>query len=481
LFEIEGHTMNGRSTIESAHLSHWLAQLQGRGEDSLAPRPSLSQSRHADVCIVGAGYTGLWTAYSLLRARPSLDVVLLEAQIAGYGASGRNGGAAIAQVNGSRAYWSKRAGRAGAIGLERAVQAAIDDMGRVVANEGIDCGFSKNGVLMLARTPLELDRFRASIDDDRAWGFTAGDSTLLGKEETLERVSADHVLGARFSSHCASLDPGALVRGLARVVERAGATIYERTPALRIEPRSAITMAGTVTADVVVRATEAYTASLRSDRRRIVPVHTSMLVTEPLPSEIWAEIGWGRREAVLAEHPFLHLQHTRDDRITVGGDDNRVPYRFGSRPCPDAPAPPGVAAMYRRELVRLFPALRDVRIERTWQGIFGASRRWAPAVGIDRRHGLAWAGGFVGEGLAPSYLAAGTLADLILERESELTRLPWVMSPQRSWEPEPLRWCGANLIWAMRYFGDRREERTGRPSRLAELGNRLAGFTGHIG
>ncbi len=476
--------MNDNSSVlaDPGRISHWFRQLHPPGGEPLVPRPALPASREADVCIVGAGYTGLWTAYALLRADPSLDVVVLDAEVAGYGASGRNGGAVIAQFNGSRAYWTKRGGRAGALAMERAVQASVAEVGAAVQREGIDCSYARNGVLMVARTPLEAERFRASVEEDRAWGLTEQDTRYLSAAEVRERIAVDGALGARFNAHCASIHPGALVRGLADVVERLGATIHERTRVTAIEPGVARTAAGhAVRARTVVRATEAYTESLSTHQRIMVPVHTSMLVTEVLPDAVWKQLGWAGREALLAEHPFLHLQHTADHRITIGGDDNRIPYRYGSAPSRDEPAPARVLAMYRRELARLFPALRDVRIEHSWQGVFAAPRNWAPGVGLDRATGLAWAGGYVGEGVATSNLAGRTLGDLILGRDTELTRLPFVGPPARRWEPEPLRAIGSAAIAGLRQLGDRAELRTGKPSRLIELGNRAAGYTGHVG
>lgn len=462
-------------------ISHWFDQLHPAGGTPLLRRPALEGSREADVCIVGAGYTGLWTAYELRRADPSLEVVVLEAEIAGYGASGRNGGAVIAQFNGSREYWTARGGREGTIAMERAVQATVDEIGAAVAREGIDCAFSKNGVVMVARTELEDRRFRASIEEDRQWGVGEDDTRYLSHVEALARINVAGALGARYNAHCASIHPGALVRGLAEAVERHGVTLYEGTRVTGIAPGVATTERGVVRAKHIVRATEAYTESLETHRRIMVPIHTSMLATEPIDEACWREIGWAGREALLAEHPFLHLQHTADGRITIGGDDNRVPYRYGSRPCPDAPAPAKVLAMYRDELVKLFPALRDVRIDHSWQGVFAARRSWAPGVGLDRTTGLAWGGGYVGEGVATSNLAGRTLCDLILGRDTELTRLPFVDTPAPRWHPEPLRGFGAAAISTVRHLGTYAEARTGRPSRAIELADRIAGYTGHIG
>jgi glycine/D-amino acid oxidase-like deaminating enzyme len=470
---------NSSVLADPGRISHWFRQLYPSG---LTPRPSLAASRAADVCIVGAGYTGLWTAYSLLREDPSLTVVLLDAEVAGYGASGRNGGAVIAQFNGSRAYWSKRGGRDGTIAMERAVRQSVVEVGEAVEREGIDCSYARNGVLMVARTPLEAERFQASIAEDREWGWTDADSRYLSRNEVLERIRVEGALGARYNAHCASIHAGALVRGLADAVERLGATIYEGTRVTAIEPGLARTASGhEVRAKYVVRATEAYTDSLETHKRIMVPVHTSMLVTEVIGDDVWDEIGWAGRQALLAEHPFLHLQHTADHRITIGGDDNRIPYRWGSAPSRDEAAPEKVAEMYRSELVKLFPALADVRIEHTWQGVFAAGRNWAPGCGLDTTTGVAWGGGYVGEGVATSNLVGRALADLLLGRDTPLTRLPMVGPPARKWEPEPLRAIGAVAIGTMRSHGDHAEARTGKPSRLIELGDRISGFTGHIG
>ncbi len=463
-------------SLVPSDISHWFAQLYG--SSCVPERASLRETIDCDVCIVGGGYTGLWTAYELRRANPNLSVVILEAEVAGFGASGRNGGAVVALIQGAREQWAARGGRAGAIALERAIIDTVDEVGRAVDRESIDCGFSKNGVLEVARTPLELRHFSAVVERDRAWGFGEDDYRLVDADETYRRIRVDGALGARFSPHCATIHPGALVRGLAEAVERVGGTIYERSPVTHIGPGLARTAVGSVRARFVIRATEAYTDSIDGERGRVVPVQTSMIVTAPLSEARFERIGWAGRETLLAEHPFVHLQHTADDRITIGGDDNRVPYRFGSAPTPPGPPAGRVQAFYRRQLVRLFAVLGDVQIESAWQGVFGAYRNWRPGVGLDRKTGLGWAGGYVGEGVAGSNLAGRTMRDLVLGEHTELTRLPWVAPAPRRWEPEPVRYLGACVVWSMRTLGERNEIRTGKPSRVLELGNRLAGYRG---
>jgi glycine/D-amino acid oxidase-like deaminating enzyme len=467
-------------TAQIADLSHWWAQIHPRDAGPVAYRPSLTESRDADVVIVGAGYTGLWTAYELLRAEPTLDVVVLEAQLAGYGASGRNGGAVIAQIGGSRRYWAKKAGREGAIAMERAVQGAVDEIGEAIAREKIDCDYGKNGVLMVARNEVEEHHFRAYIEEDRTWGFGPEDGVYLDAAQLAERMHVAGARGARFSPHCASIHPGRLVRGLAEAVERLGATIYEQSPVTEIAPGRARVGALEVRAKHVVRATEAYSESIPSLKRHLVPVATSMIATVPLTDAQRQAIGWDNREALLAEHPFLHLQRTADNRITIGGDDPRVPYLYGSRAEQDRPSQ-RIVDHFRGQLAELFPALEGIEIENTWNGVFGATRDWAPEVGIDHNTGLAWAGGYVGEGVAASNLAGRTMRDLLLGRSTELTALPMVRRATRKWEPEPLRYIGAAAIWGMRTLGERNEVRSGKPSKLWSFANKIAGFDGRLG
>lgn len=464
----------------ASDVSHWLAKIYG-DSTPMPTREPLVGDRKADVVIVGAGYTGLWTARTLLRADPSLDVVLLDAQFAGYGASGRNGGAAIAQLNGAREFWNRLGGPDGAVRMERAIQDAVRQVGVGAAEEEIDCGYSRNGFLNLARSGLEADILRQSIEEDRAAGFGEEDTVWLDRNESRERLRAEEVVGAKYNAHCASLDPGRLVRGLAEAVERLGGTIYEQTPVREITPRTAHTDTGRVTGTYVIRATEAYTRSIKGQRRRILPFHTSMIATEPISKDLWAEIGWDGREAVLAEHHFLHMQHTDDGRITIGGDDDRLPYRFGSGGSRDKPLRAALLRQYREALVRLFPPLRDVRIEHTWSGVFGIMNDWAPSVGLDRSTGIGWGGGYVGEGVAASNMAGRTLCDLILDRRTELTALPWVRRQPHDWAPEPIRYLATGPIWVARRIGEVNEIRTDKHSRLAATAVRLAGFGGRLG
>jgi glycine/D-amino acid oxidase-like deaminating enzyme len=438
--------------------SWWWAQLGGLPE----PRPPLEGDREADVCIVGAGYTGLWTAYELLRADPSLAVVVLEREVAGFGASGRNGGWVLGDVStGSRQRAA--AGEAAVAALERAAQETVDEVGAVCAREGIDCDFVKGGSLTVAQTAPQLARLRAAPRGE-----------LLDLEDAAARVRVAGLRGARFTPHCARVQPAKLARGLAAAIERHGATIHERTPALDIAPGRVRTPCGTVRARWVVRATEGYTAGLPGLQRALLPLSSSMIVTEPLDDETWAQIGWEGCETLDdAAHAYIYAQRTAGGRIAIGGRGR--PYRFGSGTDRAGEIPDATVRQLRARLTRLLPVLGDVRLDGAWTGVFGVARDWAAAVDCDRDSGLCWAGGYAGEGVAAANLAARTLRDLILGHDTELARLPWVGHHARGWEPEPLRWLAVQTVYGALRAADALEDRTGRPSRLAGAAGVLAG------
>jgi glycine/D-amino acid oxidase-like deaminating enzyme len=269
--------------------------------------------------------------------------------------------------------------------------------------------------------------------------------------------------------------PLRLVRGLAARVEARGAHIYEHTPATEIGERRVVTDRGTVRADVVVRATEGYTASLRGERRRLVPLYSLMIATEPLPAEAWDEIGLRRRETFAdLRHMRIYGQRTADDRLAFGG--RGAPYHFASRTHPDFDRERTVHSALREVLVDLFPVVGKFDVTHEWGGALGVPRDWASSVGYDRSQGLAWAGGYVGDGVSTTNLAGRTLAELITGAESELATLPWVGHLSRRWEPEPLRWLGVNSGRLLMSTADRAEARSGKPARRAKAFARMIGY-----
>jgi glycine/D-amino acid oxidase-like deaminating enzyme len=451
-----------------AGLSLW---HETAGEE-LTPRPPLEGDTEVDVAIVGGGYTGLWTAYYLARADPSLRIAVLERDVAGFGASGRNGGWCSALFAASREAVARAAGRAAALDLQAAMVETVDEVGRVAAAEGIDCGYEKGGTLTLATSPAHVDRVRAHVADDAAWGLPG--VRWLGPGEVRERVAAAGVLGAAYTPHCARVHPARLVRGLARAVEGRGVTVYERTAATALRPGAVDTDGGRVRARYVVRATEAYTAGLPGLRREVLPIYSLVVATAPLPAAAWAELGWDGCETLTDGRQLLvYAQRTADGRIAFGG--RGAPYHLGSRTDPAFDRDPRVFAELERALRRLLPAVGDVPVTHRWGGPLAAPRDWFPSVALDAGTGLARAGGYVGDGVGAANLAGRTLADLILGRNTRLTRLPWVGHCSRRWEPEPVRWLGATAVRWLAASADAVEARTGRPARRAALLDRFLG------
>lgn len=397
--------------------------------DSLGPieqRPPLSGDAEADVAIAGGGYTALWTAYYLKRAAPDTRIVILEAEYCGFGASGRNGGWASGAFPASEARLARRFGAPAAAAMHHALGEAVDEVGRAAAAEGIDCDYAKGGTLSLVRSPAQLRRARH-------------DPGFIDAERALVICGAEGVLGGIYSEHCAALHPAKLVRGLATAVERQGVTIHEGTRVEEIRTGQITTRVGTVTAGTVVRALEGYTAGLAGHRRDLAPIYSLMIVTEPLPREFWDRVGLARRETFTDERRMvIYGQRTADDRLAFGG--RGAPYHFGSRVRPEYDRVPHVFEALRATVTELFGI--DPPIAYRWGGPLGIPRDWMPSAGL--RDGVAWAGGYVGDGVAAANLAGRTLADLILKRQTPLTALPWVNHRSRRWEPEPARWLGIN-------------------------------------
>jgi glycine/D-amino acid oxidase-like deaminating enzyme len=451
-------------------LSLWHDTVPG----SLEPGEPLRGDLDADVAIAGAGFTGMWTAYYLSRADPSLKIVICEREIAGFGASGRNGGWCSALFPASLGKLERMAGRDAAIAMYRAMQASVDEVGHVAAAEGIDCHFAKGGTVQLARSKTQLERAADEVGEARSFRFGEEDLRLLSAAEARELAGATEVVGGTFTPHCAAIHPARLARGLAGVLKSRGVSLFERSPVTDLGPGRLVTPAGTVRARYVIRATEGYTPLLPGQRRAIAPVYSLMIATAPLPEAAWEQIGLASRPTFGdMRHLIIYGQRTADGRLAFGG--RGAPYHLGSAVRPSFDRVPAVFTALRHTLTELFPVLGDVEVTHGWGGPIGVPRDWCASVGLDRGTGLGWAGGYVGDGVSTTNLAGRTLADLITGTDSELIRLPWVDHRSPQWEPEPLRWLGVNAGLRAMSWADREEARTGRPSRAAGFVGRFLG------
>ena len=456
-------------------ISHWYAEI---GVPPTAPpdRAPLEGDRRADVVIAGGGFTGLWTAYYMSRARPDAEIVVLEREFAGFGASGRNGGWVSSHFAGNRDQMARSHGRDSVIALQRGMQRAIDEIISVCRDEGIEADLVKEGLLMVARSPAQEARMHAALAEERTWGEGPEDMTALSASELEERLRISGARGALFSPHCARTQPAKLVTGLARVVQNRGVRICEDTTVVALEPGRAVTDRGTVSAPVVLRCLEGFTPSVAGAERELLPLNSAIIVTDPLSDEQWSRIGWERAE-LLGDmaHAYMYAQRTADGRIALGG--RGVPYRFGSRTDHYGETQAATIRQLTTILHSMFPETIDVAIDHAWCGVLGVRRDWTPTVRFDSVSGLGDAGGYVGSGVTTTNLAARTLVDLVTGENSELVRLPWVRDRARRWEPEPLRWLGARLVYGLYRAADQRESASDSASTdpLARLAGLISG------
>jgi glycine/D-amino acid oxidase-like deaminating enzyme len=439
--------------------SLWLDGLA----EPLTPRPSLQGDRDCDVAIVGAGFTGLWAAYFLARRQPDLRIAIVEREVAGFGPSGRNGGWASAGLAGNAHRYARLNGDDAVCRGERAMADAVAEIGQVVAAEGIDCGWLHSGSLMVATSAPQAVRLNEGIARRRSFGMDEDDLRLLEPGELERRVRVSGARAASFTPHCARLDPARLARGLAEACERRGVVIYERTTAEEIEPGRVRCAHGVLRAASVLRATEAYTVQQPGERRLFMPLYSLMIATEPLPPEVWDELGWDGCETVSdLRHLFFYAQRSPDGRIAIGG--RGAPYRLGS-PIDEAyERNAGVRARLVRSIAERFPAAASAEITHHWGGPLGVPRDWCCSVHYDVATGFGWAGGYTGHGVVTSNVLGRTLADLVLRRDSELVSLPWVGHRSPRWEPEPLRFLASRAIVSTLGSADRAEDRRDRPA-----------------
>ena len=353
-------------------------------EDGFRPRPALAEDTTVDVAIVGAGLTGLWTAYYLQEADPGLRILLLEREVAGFGASGRNGGWCSALFPWSASALAARYGRDAAVAQRQAMVDTVAEVGRVTEAESVDCDFVRGGTVTFARDRVQLAAAQAEFAESEEFGVDR--VALLGTETVRARYGVPDAVAATDTPACARVHPGKLVRGIARAVERRGAVIAEHTEVVGwrdgvVRVRAA-GVERTVTAGTVVNATEGYGSQLSQVGRRVLPLYSLMIATEPLPESVWERIGIEHGQTFADfRHLIIYGQRTADNRIAFGGRGAR--YHLGSTIRTGYDRSPRVREHLVRALTELFPAVAGVRITHHWGGPLGVPRDWHAGVGFD--------------------------------------------------------------------------------------------------
>ena len=401
------------------------------------PSPPLEGRARADVAIVGGGFTGMATAHYLLRDAPDLKVVVLEAETIGYGASGRNGSFAMTVVGLGLELLVRLKGKERALAAHRYMERAVDTVGELVAENDLDCDYTLPGFLRMATTPAYVERIQREIELARSLGIEGIE--WLDREAARERVSSEHYLGAWWEPRMALVNPLKLVRELKRVNVGLGAVVHEHSPvlAIRREPTIGLrTPTGTLEAEKLVLATNAYSHLLAPLRRRQIPAWTYVVATEPLDSEQLAAVGWSGRQGVEDARNLVHYYRlTPDDRLLMGGG----PVGLGLGRDMGRDSSPAAWAHIEQHIGEVFPALRGIGIAHRWGGPFSVTTDLTPALGYLGDERCAYSLGCIGHGVSTAHLNGQTLRDLVLDRRTELTEAPFVNRRVLPWPPEPLR------------------------------------------
>jgi putative aminophosphonate oxidoreductase len=423
----------------------WLAEaLAQEPADGLSP--PLGGDTRADFAIVGGGFTGLWTAILAKRARPELDVLLIEADICGAGASGRNGGCVLTWTTKFMTL-CRLYGEPEAVRLARASEQAILDIEGFIHAHGIECGWRRDGTLYTASSSAQLGASDAVMAELGRCGISSWNRPPAG--EVRRRAGSAAHLEGWYSPLAATVQPALLVRGLRRVAIGLGVRIHEHTAMQSLgrgTPATVATSGGTITADRVVLALNAWMAGLFPEfRRSITIVSSDMVITDPAPSALQAS-GLDGGISVLDSRTFVHYyRSTPDGRLMLGKGGNTFAYGGRMHPVFDAPSP------YRLPLAanvaRFMPGLARTRIAASWNGPSDRSVTGLPFFGwMKGRPGVCYGFGYSGNGVGPSRMGGEILTDLALGRDTAWTRSPLVGGPRGQFPPEPIRYVGSLLV-----------------------------------
>jgi glycine/D-amino acid oxidase-like deaminating enzyme len=414
--------------------------------DPYTAGPALAGDVSVDVAIIGGGFTGLWAALFLLKADPSLKLAVIEREVVGYGASGRNGGFAMTLLGRSLHDLVQSFGVEAARAAHDVVARSIDAIGQFAAEHEAPCDYQKNGFIGVALDDSQIERIEADRKAAEALGLS-GVRYIPGDELRREIQSPLYRCGLEEKT-CALLDPAKLVRGMARVVRQESGIIYERTAVDRIEASSdgvsIRTKQGTVRADKAVLAANAYAVEFPEFRRLLIPLYTYIVLTEPLTEGQWESIGWHGRQGLEDKRTYIHyFRPTADGRILMGGED--APYFYGSSIGPQHDRNTRVFRLLQGDLTTIYPQLAGIRFTHQWGGPVAITARFVPAFGTLQGGRVHYGFGYCGHGVAPTHVGGQILRDLVLGRDSDLTQLCFVRTKPIAYPPEPLRYLGMAL------------------------------------
>ena len=437
-------------------------------DDAPDPAPVLDGETTADLTIVGGGFSGLWTAVQALEDQPGLDVVVLEAQRCGFGASSRNGGYCDSNLthglHNGLAHWPHENDTLMRMGREN-----LDGIEAAVERYHIRADFRRAAEIDVATESWHLTEISEGAEVHRAAGNQVD---LLDREEVQSRLMSPTYLGGIIRHNdFALVDPARLAWGLRAAAESLGAVIHERSPVTKIDPDGGDllvrTAGGVVRSERVVHATNAYPGPIRRPRRYVVPVYDHVLMTEPLSAEQMDSIGWTGREAVEdASNQFHYYRVSEDDRILYGGWDATYHFNNGLRPSFDQKA--DTHQMLAEDFFTTFPQLEGLRFSHSWGGPIGTTTRFTVTWGTSHDGRLVWVAGYTGLGVGASRFGARVALDLVFGRSTERTELEMVRKRPFPFPPEPLRSAGIHVTRRAIQRADRNEGKRGAWLRLLD-------------
>lgn len=467
---------------KNGRISHWMEQADAKPATNSDLLPEVKQN----LVIAGAGLTGLWTAYYAKKRFPNWKISIVEAQQVGYGASGRNGGWMSTLLPGNGSVYAKAAKKAGKDGqaevskLQRAVIDSIYEALDVMSAEGIDADQKQGGQVLYATIPAGLQRIARARKTALTLGYRAHEVQILNEDELSKEVSVDKAIGGIKYSHTVSLDPAKLCLGLRDSLLAMGVSIVERTRVEEIEKNLVKTDRGPIITEHIVSALESYTPEIADDfpglgKSSLVPINSSMIVTNQLPQDVWNGLGWNQGQGLMdSSHTFIYAQRTADDRIAIGGRGS--PYKFASGFSGDGQVDSHTVKGLKDKLHTMFPSV-DFAVEHTWRGTLGVTRDWCAGIFYDPLNQIGAARGYAGHGITSTHLAGKTLVDRISGGQSELSKLVWNDHDSGRWEPEPLRWVGIHTMYRLLGIADDYEQKRNldETSLLARFAGKIAG------
>jgi glycine/D-amino acid oxidase-like deaminating enzyme len=419
--------------------SFWLAAY-----GPYTPNPPVKGDISADVAVIGGGFTGLSTAYHLRKDNPGMKVAVLEAEVVGFGASGRNGGFSMTLFGLEPAVTKALFGHQRTVEAHRYMERAVDYVDKLVKEHKIQSDYWFPGFLRAATTPGYVKRIQHDLEILTSMGITGIE--WIEADKIRAEVDSPLFLGGWWEPRSGLLDPAKQVRELKRIALQVGAEIYEETPVTEIKRGTKFTLTtpgGTVTADKIVFATNAYSHLIPGLRSKQVPAFTHMVVTEPLTEKQMKIIGWKNRQGIEDARNLVHyFRLTIDNRIAMGGSDVSLSYGRNM----ERDMNPHTFADLERDVVLLFPHLKGIRFTHRWGGPVSVTLDMAPAIGHIGDPRAVYSLGCVGHGVSTTHLNGMTIADLICERKTDLTAVWFVNRKLIAWPPEPLRLVASQVI-----------------------------------